>query len=168
MRSITLQGSQQLQTPLILQQLAQEVEIGRDGGTPILHKPKQVRGISVRTGLSLISPLFSTQGKPLSTQALCQAHAFPPRQGSNLYNPRGWREERGGNAVSHWLWCSRSLGPRRIPVCIIRRHAHGFHDVRDGDGGRARDASQTVNNDLAAGQLGFIWEQVDGGGSGEG
>jgi hypothetical protein len=37
------------------------------------------------------------------------------------------------------------------PVGIIRGHFHGLHDVGYGNGGRAGDANQIVDDNLAAG-----------------
>lgn len=34
---------------------------------------------------------------------------------------------------------------KRLPVCVLRDHVVAPHDVSDGEGGRARDAGQTVN-----------------------
>ena len=51
----------------------------------------------------------------------------------------------------------RTADSMYIPVGIVRRHTHMFHDVSDGEGRRARDTRQTVDKHAPIGFVHFVW-----------
>ena len=124
----------------------------------------------MRAGLRPGQAAPQARSRPVPTRGHLAAGQTPVGQGwaqtpslAQNCGSAGEQVERAGRAVEGAgravEKAEQEVEGVRLPVGVVRGHPHGLHDVGDGDGGRAGDAGQTVDDDLAAGQLGFIWGQ---------